>query len=133
MLPHFEGKTPQTPRLKPMRILVCDDEPLVRDSLKMLLGALGHVVAVAQSASEALEKYDLRDFDLVVTDFLMPGMQGDEFARAIKARDQSKPVIMVSGSLLDGPPASVDVLFSKPFTLDEIQQAIARVAVEEGL
>ena len=130
MLPHFEGKTPTTSRTRQLRILVCDDEPIVRDSLKMLLSALGHVVAVAQSAPEALEKYDLHDFDIIMTDFLMPGMKGDEFARAIKALDQSKPVIMVSGSLLDGPPVSVDVLLRKPFTLDEIQQAIARVAME---
>ena len=117
------------------RILVVDDEPFVCDAVKMMLAFDGHDVVTANDAKEALETFAKDKFDLVITDFAMPGMKGDELAAAIKAKVPSQPVVMItayaemlqsSGKKLNG----VDFLISKPFLLEHLREAIATVLPE---
>jgi CheY-like chemotaxis protein len=117
------------------RILVVDDEPFVCDAVKMMLAFDGHDVVTANDAKEALETFAKDKFDLVITDFAMPGMKGDELAAAIKAKVPSQPVVMItayaemlqsSGKKLNG----VDFLISKPFLLEHLREAIASVLPE---
>jgi len=117
------------------RILVVDDEPFVCDAVKMMLTFDGHDVATANDAKEALSIFEKGKFDLVITDFAMPGMKGDELAAAIKARAPRQPVVMItayaemlqsSGKQLPG----VDFLVSKPFLLEHLRAAIATVLPE---
>src|SRR6185312_7954374 len=117
------------------RILVVDDEPFVCDAVKMMLAFDGHDVVTANDAKEALETFDKDKFDLVITDFAMPGMKGDELAAAIKAKSPHQPVVMItayaemlqsSGKKLNG----VDFLISKPFLLEHLREAIATVLPE---
>jgi CheY-like chemotaxis protein len=117
------------------RILVVDDEPFVCDAVKMMLAFDGHDVVTANDAKEALGTFDKDKFDLVITDFAMPGMKGDELAAAIKAKSPSQPVVMItayaemlqsSGKKLNG----VDFLISKPFLLEHLREAIATVLPE---
>ena len=119
------------------RILVVDDEPFVCDAVKMMLAFDGHDVVTANDAKEALEIFDKNKFDLVITDFAMPGMKGDELAAAIKARSPRQPVVMItayaemlqsSGKQLPG----VDFLVSKPFLLEHLREAISTVLPEPG-
>ena len=114
------------------RILVVDDEPFVCDAVKMMLTFDGHEVSTANDAKEALKVFETGKFDLVVTDFAMPGMKGDELAAAIKARSPRQPVMMItaytemlqsSGKQLPG----VDFLVSKPFLLEHLRAAISTV------
>jgi CheY-like chemotaxis protein len=114
------------------RILVVDDEPFVCDAVKMMLTFDGHDVVTANDAKEALEVFEKGSFDLVITDFAMPGMKGDELAAAIKSRSPEQPVVMItayaemlqsSGKRLPG----VDFLVSKPFLLEHLREAIATV------
>ena len=114
------------------RILVVDDEPFVCDAVKMMLAFDGHDVVTANDAKEALETFDKSKFDLVITDFAMPGMKGDELAAAIKAKAPTQPVVMItayaemlqsSGKKLTG----VDFLVSKPFLLEHLREAISTV------
>jgi CheY-like chemotaxis protein len=113
----------------PRSILVVDDEPYVCDALKMLLSLDGHRVVTASSGSEALEHYGKEAFDLVITDYSMPAMKGDELAAAIKARNSGQRVVMITAyvealSTTGGLPSGVDVLVGKPFQLDQIRKAI---------
>jgi len=117
------------------RILVVDDEPFVCDAVKMMLTFDGHDVATANDAKEALSIFEKGKFDLVITDFAMPGMKGDELAAAIKARAPRQPVVMItayaemlqsSGKQLPG----VDFLVSKPFLLEHLRAAISTVLPE---
>src|ERR1700761_8666083 len=119
------------------RILVVDDEPFVCDAVKMMLAFDGHDVVTANDATEALAIFDKGKFDLVITDFAMPGMKGDELAAAIKARAPRQPVVMItayaemlqsSGKRLPG----VDFLVSKPFLLEHLREAISTVLPESG-
>ncbi len=114
------------------RILVVDDEPLVCAAVKMMLAFDGHEVDTASSGKEALSMLDQGQYDLVITDFKMPGMQGDELAVAIKARDPRKPVVMITAyaELLQGtgnPLPGVDLVISKPFLLENLRAALAKV------
>jgi CheY-like chemotaxis protein len=121
-----------TPVIKTKKILVVDDEPFVCDAVKMMLTFDGHEVKMANSGKEALELLGVETFDLVITDFAMPAMKGDELASLIKQRNPGQPVIMItayaemlqsSGNPLGG----VDRLISKPFLLDDLRAAIAHL------
>ena len=128
------GYTPmKTAAFPQRRILVVDDEPLVCDAVKMMLEFDGHVVETASNGKDALAMLEKSHFDLVITDFEMPIMKGDELAAAIKARSPAQPVVMItayaemlqaSGNRLTG----VDMVISKPFLLENLREAIAKVA-----
>lgn len=120
------------PVLTPRRILVVDDEPFVCDAVKMMLTFDGHIVETASNGKEALAIFQEGKYDLIITDFAMPTMKGDELAAAIKARSPSQPVVMItayaemlqsSGNPLKG----VDFVISKPFLLENLREAIAKV------
>lgn len=121
------------PAFPQRRILVVDDEPFVCDALKMMLTFDGHVVETASNGQEALAVFETGKFDLVITDFAMPTMKGDELAATIKARSPKQPIVMItayaemlqsSGNPLTG----VDFVISKPFLLENLREAIAKVA-----
>ena len=114
------------------RILVVDDEPFVCDAVKMMLTFDGHIVETASNGKEALAMFEVGKFDLIITDFAMPAMKGDELAATIKARSPKQPIVMItayaemlqsSGNPLTG----VDHVISKPFLLENLREAIAKV------
>jgi len=114
------------------RILVVDDEPLVCDAVKLMLDFDGHDVETAYNGKEALAMIEAGKFDLVITDYEMPGMKGDELASVIKARDMKQPVVLITAyaELLQSsgnPLTGVDWLISKPFLLENLREAIAKV------
>ena len=120
------------PKTQPKRILVVDDEPFVCDAVKMMLAFDGHQVDTANSGKEALTAFENGKFDIVITDFSMPDMKGDELAAAIKSRAPDQPVVMItayaellqaSGNQLSG----VDFVISKPFLLENLREALAKV------
>ena len=77
-------------------ILVVDDDPAMVKALRRLLRAAGHTGETAVSGGEALIQIKKERFDLVITDYQMPGMNGDELAAAIKALVPIQPVLMVT-------------------------------------
>ena len=121
------------PAFPQRRILVVDDEPLVCDAVRMMLAFDGHHVETTGSGKEALALLDQSKFDVVITDFKMPEMQGDELAAAIKARYPTQPVVMITAyaEMLQSsgdPMTGVDFVISKPFLLENLREAIAKVA-----
>lgn len=98
----------------------------------MMLAFDGHSVETASSAKAALALFEKGKFDLVITDFAMPAMKGDELALAIKARDPQQPVVMITAyaEMLQAhgkPLPGVDFIISKPFLLENLREAISRV------
>jgi len=111
-----------------LRILVVDDEPSVGNTVKMLLKFDGHEVEATHSSKEALSMFKSGRYDLVFTDFTMPGMDGHQLAAAIKAGAPNQPVVMITahgGTLTPSP--HVDFVIGKPFRLEHLREAIARV------
>lgn len=117
------------PAIRPLRILVVDDEELVCESVKMMLQFDGHEVETAGNGLEALAKFERGAFELVVTDFSMPEMTGGELASAIKARVAVCPIVMITAyaGMLPSPMPDVDVIISKPFLRKDLRDAIAKV------
>jgi len=114
------------------KILVVDDEPFVCDAVKMMLTFDGHIVETASNGKDALALFEEGKFDLVITDFAMPDMKGDELAAAIKARSPRQPIVMITAyaEMLQSsgnPLTAVDFVISKPFLLENLREAIAKV------
>ena len=80
------------------QILVIDDDALYRGTLRIILEEGGHRVMEAQDGTEGIDAYKERRPDVVITDLLMPDMDGDEVIRAIKRWDKNARVIAISGS-----------------------------------
>ena len=111
------------------RILIVDDEAHLRTCLRMMLELEGHQVTEASNGAEALNLFTIGEFDLVITDFEMPVMKGNEVAVGIKLLAPSLPVLMVTGSRIARPDDRnpVDALLSKPFTVNELRCAVGKL------
>jgi len=115
---------------RPVRILVVDDEPLLRRLLLTALEARGHAVDVCSDGEEALEKFEKGRYDLVVTDFRMPRMTGVELIQNLLRRPTRVPVVLTSSDTLEemkipSPLEGVEFL-QKPFGLSELFSAVQR-------
>ncbi|MCG3149830.1 MAG: Sensor histidine kinase RcsC [Verrucomicrobiae bacterium] len=126
------SKTTPPGALRPLRVLVVDDEPAVRDILAEFLAGDGHTVRVVADGQTALAEFRADAFDVVVIDRAMPGMNGDQLAVALKADAPDVPVIMLTGfgammQAVDEQPAGVDLVVSKPVTIQQLRIALAQV------
>lgn len=111
------------------RILVVEDEPPLREVLRMMLELEGHQVTEASNGAEGLKLFNLSEFDLVITDFEMPVMQGDQLAVHIKLLAPSVPILMITGSGQARCDARnpVDALLSKPFKATDLRGALRKL------
>jgi CheY-like chemotaxis protein len=104
-------------------VLVVDDQPIVAESLKMVLEFDGYEVRTAENGHEALALFQPQKFVLIFTDFEMPEMNGHELASIIKARDPRQPIIMVTAyadlSLEMTSLPQVDVMLGKRYFTTE--------------
>jgi CheY-like chemotaxis protein len=116
-------------RVSGKRILLADDQQEVREMTKLMLGMDEHIVTEAGNGQEALDLFTPGRFDLVITDYVMPVMKGDELARNIKRLAPSEPILMITGSAAEvgGIQASVDAVLNKPFGFEDLRQAIAQL------
>lgn len=113
-----------------------DDEPMVCDTFKMLLTSVGHTVEAVTTAQWALVVMEKGTFDLVIIDYALPAMKGDELAVAIKERWPNQPIVIVSASaeMLQSrsqPLPGVDFILGKPFSMEELREAMAKVLPED--
>lgn len=110
--------------------LLVDDEELVRNSTADMLTDVGYDVVEAETAEEALKLLERGDrFDLLVTDHLMPGMNGTELARLVRSREQGMPILLVSGyAEMEGVDPSMPRLI-KPFRRDELARSLADLSL----
>ena len=125
--------------MRKSNILVVDDEELYRRSLERILRRVGHEVSEARDATEALNAVADGDFDLVLADLRMPGLNGLELVRQLQDIQPDLPCIVVTG--FGSPENSVDALragafwyLEKPFdqsNLDVIRRLVDQ-AIEHG-
>jgi two-component system, cell cycle response regulator CpdR len=111
------------------RILLVEDEPNVRGSFRMMLEIDGHAVTEASNGAEALDLFTPGQFDLVITDFEMPIMKGNELAVRVKRLAPKQPILMITAYAkeLGDSKNPVDGILNKPFTLDDLRGAIAKL------
>jgi two-component system response regulator MprA len=112
--------------MRAMRILVVDDEPAVRESLRRALALEGYEVELAGDGEEALERLSaVPAADAVILDVLMPGIDGLEVCRRLRSGGIAVPVLMLTAraevdSRVAGLDAGADDYLSKPFALAEL-------------
>lgn len=107
------------------RVLVVDDEEMVRSILQKLLSLKGHEVTAVSSGAEALELLDRQEFDVVFTDLGMPEMNGRQLARAVRNRFRNIPIVLLSGDTNLGEPGEdINVVLAKPFKIDKLDATI---------
>ena len=116
-----------------LRILVVEDEPLVRELLGVYLTEEKYDFVLAVNGRDGLEKFRAGVFDIVMTDRAMPEMNGDALAAEIKRLNPAQPVILLTGfgDLMTSSgeqPSGVDLVVGKPFTLSTLRGAIAKFA-----
>ncbi len=111
-----------------LRILAVDDDALVLANTATMLQELGHAVVEAASGTEALALLRDGKLDLLVTDFAMPGMTGEELAKLVQVNYPGLPILMVSGYADLAPGVASDTLrLAKPFNEEALAAAIAQV------
>jgi CheY-like chemotaxis protein len=109
------------------KILLVDDEMLVRSGTAMMIDELGHNVTEAVSGKQALEILAVQpDFDLVITDYRMPDMDGMELIAAARNLVPHLKAILMTGYDADDPRfAELDAgSLSKPFGLQDLERAL---------
>jgi DNA-binding NtrC family response regulator len=117
-------------------VLVVDDEKTVCNSCRKILTQEGYKVDVAVSGEEALKKVKDNGFDVIITDWKMPRIDGFEVTRKIKEEKPNVVVIMITGypsveNSIKAIRSGVTDLVTKPFTPEELSDAMIR-ALEKG-
>lgn len=119
------------------RILLIDDEAVIRQLMAEILESAGHEVTSAETAEAALVLLDDdNNFELVVSDVMMPGLSGLELLETVRARQASLPVVLVTGAgtydtLSQALTRGAAGLVTKPFSHSELKSAVKR-AVERA-
>jgi len=110
------------------RVLVIDDDPVVRDSIHALITYFGYDCGIAADGPSGLKRFEGETWDLVLTDLMLPGMTGWQVIEAIRGRVPGVPVIVITGG--DDPSVGTRArqyqvsLLLKPFRLDELKAAL---------
>jgi DNA-binding NtrC family response regulator len=115
--------------MREKRILVVDDEPLIREFLLESLKQRKYLIEIAATGGEALSRLAQRDFDLVIIDAKLPDIHGIEVLRRARLRETGTGVIMITafGTVKDAVSAMREGAFdyiTKPFGIDELELVI---------
>ncbi|MDI6854192.1 MAG: response regulator [Deltaproteobacteria bacterium] len=120
---------------KKLKIMVLDDEPIVCKRLQPALEKLGYEVDTFTQSLEALHRIRDFDYDIIITDLKMKGVDGMRFLQEAKKRRPETEVIVITGfATLETAKESfqkgVFDFIAKPFKLSEIQEVVAKAAAK---
>jgi CheY-like chemotaxis protein len=115
---------------RPLRVLVVEDDELIRFTMAEMLAMLGHEVAEAGDAVEALAELDRGSFDVLVSDVTLPGMSGLDLAREALRREPELRLVFASGrSIAVSERVGLEraVLLQKPYGSGDLAAALKQV------
>lgn len=120
------------------KIIIVDDEPDILDLCKRILELNGYHVCTAENGSQAIEQARSEQFDLLLTDILMPDMNGLEIAQAIKTFDPSIVCVAMTGfstmdMVIEALRLGVDEFITKPFEHNELGLVISKAFEKDRL
>jgi CheY-like chemotaxis protein len=110
-----------------LKILVVDDEEAVLKIISKVLKTAGHNVEEARDGADGIRKFNEYDFDVVVTDMLMPLCNGDELAKHVRNAGKDIPVIGITGTPEKIEKSCFDVVLVKPFPLKVLTECIKAI------
>jgi len=125
-------------RSKAIKILLVDDDDVVRESLAFCLKQEDYQVTEAHDGLEALEKIKLSHYHIVVLDLKMPDIDGIEVLEKIKELDRDANVIILTGhpsleSAIDTMKLGAIDYCTKPFNIEDIKKMVREIAIKKGL
>jgi CheY-like chemotaxis protein len=115
-----------------MKVLIADDDRLIRTMVADLLADLGHAAVLAENGAEAVALAAREAPDVLVLDFLMPRLSGLDALKAIRAAGNRAPAILLSAisdasvRAVDGA-EKVDLVLEKPVSRKALERALAKV------
>ncbi|MBD8030742.1 response regulator transcription factor [Corynebacterium gallinarum] len=124
-----------------MKVLVVDDEPAVRESLRRSLTFNGYNVVTAEDGIQALEVIEREHPEIVILDVMMPRMDGLEVCRTLRSQGDDRSILILTArdnvsDRVGGLDAGADDYLSKPFALEEllarVRSLVRRSAVESN-
>ncbi len=140
MLKPPESSAEEFPPLEPLRILVVDDEEMILDLYYHFLTQLGHTPHLVKSVQEALQNLDTAQYDLIISDMKIPGINGETFYDLLKTRGSplTKRFIFVTGDILSEQVTRMMkenhiCVLHKPFVLSQLERTIHIVVPDHGL
>jgi DNA-binding response OmpR family regulator len=117
------------------KFLVIDDDALVRDSISMMLQSIDSKVDLAQDGIQGLEMFKNNNYDIIITDIIMPEKEGFETITDIKKIDERAKIIAISGGSREGMGAYLPIaenlgakaILYKPFNQEELIYTIEKI------
>ena len=124
--------------MKKRNVLIVDDDPDVLNMLERLLKKLDYNPFVAQNGEEAVRIIDVQKIDVVVSDLVMPEMDGMELLKRVKSRKGDIPFVMITGhptieTAVEAIKKGAYDYLTKPFQVEEVQIKIDRALEKRGL
>lgn len=122
------------------KILVIDDEVLLAKTLSIVLAKAGHTVVTAENGQIGVDMFATEKPDLVITDIIMPVMEGIEAIQALRAQAPTLPIIAVSGGgrtknlefLRVAQKLGANAALGKPFTKEQLLAAVTKCLAESS-
>jgi DNA-binding NtrC family response regulator len=119
-------------RIKNMKILLVDDDEWIRDSLSLFFEAEGCNLLAFETAEEAIEAVKQQVYDIVISDYKLPGMDGLEFLRRVKEKRPNAFEVLITAYanceiLKEAKDIGVKDIISKPFTSEDFEMSLARI------
>ncbi len=109
-------------------VLVVDDEPGIVDFLRFALEDNGYRVETARDGSEAISRIASEQPDFLLTDLMMPGLNGWELCERLRTADTTSKLPIIGMSAVEPNNARVDFFLRKPFELDDLLEVLASLA-----
>ena len=119
-------------RIKNMKLLLVDDDEWIRDSLSLFFGAEGCNLLTFETAEEGMESVKQQAYDIVISDYKLPGMDGLEFLGRVKEKQPHVFEILITAYadceiLKEAKMMGVKDIIPKPFTSEDIETSLARI------
>jgi len=118
------------------KVLVVDDEPSITELVGLILSEKGYEVSTANDGRQGLKQFESMKPDLVITDIVMPDMEGIEFIKVLAKKKKEIPVIVMSGNIMGRKFLKTARLFgaraelTKPFTPQELIEVVETILME---
>ena len=119
-------------RIKCMKILLVDDDEWIRDSLSLFFEAEGCELITFETAEEGLEAVKHIAYDIVISDYKLPGMDGIEFLRRVKEKQPNAFEILITAYanceiLKEAKMLGVKDIIPKPFSSEDVETSLIRI------
>lgn len=114
------------------KILIVDDEPLIRDALAFKLTKDGYDVDTAEDGEKAIQKIEVQEYSIIISDIMMPFISGFELVKILKERGTDAPVLMLTSlnsetAVLKAFDLGADDFMTKPFSPNELSVRIKKL------